>query len=92
MQQYIQIQDLTSLNGPMHHQKLALLSLALLLTSSIASCSSEKPVKTTATPTATPTFSITKPINKAKDTKTNVEQLSKDREKLNPEQPDPAKQ
>jgi hypothetical protein len=61
--------------------------LALTTIAIAASCTSPKATK----PSPTPSISITKPIDKAKDTKTNVEQQSKDREKLNPEQPEPEK-
>jgi hypothetical protein len=66
---------------------IAYLSLVLATIALAASCTSPKATK----PSPTPSISITKPINKAKDTKTNVEQKSQDREKLNPEQPEPEK-
>jgi type IV pilus biogenesis protein CpaD/CtpE len=59
----------------------------VLATIALAACTSPKAVQ----PSTKPAISITKPINKAKDTKTNVEQKSQDREKLNPEQPEPEK-
>jgi type IV secretory pathway VirB10-like protein len=71
----------------MRLKSIAHLSLALGAIAQAASCSSPKAQP----PSPTPPISITKPINKAKDTKTNVEQKSKDREKLNPEQPEPEK-
>jgi hypothetical protein len=68
------------------------LILTVLLISPIASCGSKpKATKVEATPSPSPAISITKPINKAKDTKTSVEQLGKQREQLNPETPEPTK-
>jgi uncharacterized lipoprotein YbaY len=70
----------------MRPQPIVYLSL-VLATIALSACSSPKATQ----PSPTPSISITKPINKAKDTKTNVEQKSQDREKLNPEQPEPEK-
>jgi hypothetical protein len=64
--------------------------LAVLLLIAIAGCSGKKTPKVTASPSPSPAISITKPINKAKDTKTSVEQLGKQREQMNPEA-EPAK-
>jgi hypothetical protein len=75
-------QSFTMRPKPIAHLGLALATIALA-----ASCTSPKAVQ----PSPSPAISITKPINKAKDTKTNVEQQSKDRAKLNPEQPEPEK-
>jgi hypothetical protein len=71
----------------MRPQPIAYFSLVLGTIALAASCTSPKATQ----PSPTHSISITKPINKAKDTKSNVEQQSKDREKLNPEQPEPAK-
>ncbi len=55
-----------------------LLLVAILLLSACASEPKPKPL-----PTVSPF--ITKPINKANDTKTNFEKTGKEREKLDPE-------
>jgi hypothetical protein len=76
----------------MSTKHLPLLILTALLISPIASCGSKpKATKVEATASPSPAISITKPINKAKDTQTNVEQLGKQREQLNPDAPAPAK-
>jgi hypothetical protein len=70
---------------------LPLLILTALLTSPIASCGSKpKATKVEATPSPSPVISVTKPINKAKDTKSSFEQLGKQHEQMNPEA-EPAK-
>jgi hypothetical protein len=74
----------------MSTKHLPLLILTVLLISPIASCGSKPKAKVEATPSPSPAISITKPINKAKDTKTSVEQLGKQHEQLNPEA-EPAK-
>jgi hypothetical protein len=68
----------------MSTKHLPILLLTVLLISPIASCGS-KPKATKVEATPSPAISVTKPINKAKDTQTNVEQLGKQREQLNPE-------
>jgi hypothetical protein len=74
----------------MSTKHLPLLVLTALLLSPIVSCGSKPKAKVETTPSPSPAISITKPINKAKDTKTNVEQLSKQHEQMNPEA-EPAK-
>ncbi len=69
----------------MSPKHLPILLLSVLLISPIASCGSQPKAKVEATPSPSPAISVTKPINKAKDTQTNVEQLGKQREQLNPE-------
>jgi type IV pilus biogenesis protein CpaD/CtpE len=69
----------------MRTQHLPHLILMLLLIGPIASCSSKPKPQTQTTPSPSPAISITKPINKAKDAKTTVEEVGKQREQLNPE-------
>ena len=59
--------------------------LTLLLIGPVASCSSKPKPKAKAAPSPSSAISITKPINKARDAKTTVEQIGKQREQLNPE-------
>jgi hypothetical protein len=69
----------------MRIQTLFRVLLTLLLIGPIASCSSKPKPKAKATPSPSPAISITKPINKARDAKTTVEQVGKQREQANPE-------
>jgi hypothetical protein len=69
----------------MRTQHLSRFILILLLIGPIVSCSSKPKPKAKATPSPSPAISITKPINKARDAKTTVEQVGKQREQANPE-------
>jgi type IV pilus biogenesis protein CpaD/CtpE len=75
----------------MSTKHLPLLVLTALLLSPIAGCGSKPKAKVEATPSPSPVISVTKPINKAKDTKSSFEQLGKQHEQMNPEAPEPAK-
>lgn len=61
------------------------LIFSLVVIGSIASCSSKPKPKAKTAPSPSSAISITKPINKARDAKTTVEQVGKQREQLNPE-------
>ncbi len=75
----------------MSTKHLPLLILTALLLSPIASCGSKpKATKVEVSPSPSPAISVTKPINKAKDTGKTVEQLGKQHEQMNPEA-EPAK-
>jgi hypothetical protein len=74
------------------HIRLSQVSLILLSCTILTSCASQPPTPVTATPTASPPISITKPINKAKDTSTDVQQKAKEREQLDPEKVPPSGQ
>ena len=65
--------------------RLTHLLFSLLVIGSIASCSSKPKPKAKTAPSPSSVISITKPINKARDAKTTVEQVGKQREQLNPE-------
>jgi hypothetical protein len=69
----------------MRTQPLLRFILMLVLIGPIASCSSKPKPQAKTTPSPSPAISITKPINKAKDAKTTVEQVGKQREQANPE-------
>ena len=64
---------------------LSILILSLLVVGSVASCSSKPKPQVKITSSPSPVISITRPINKARDAKTNVEQVGKQREQINPE-------
>ena len=67
--------------------RLTHLVFSLVMIGSIASCSSKPKPKAKPAPSLSSAISITKPINKARDAKTTVEQVGKQREQLNPEAP-----
>ena len=87
LEQWAQYQQNHSpyLSKLMRIPRLPHLIFSLLVIGSIASCSSKPKPKANAAPSPSSTISITKPINKARDAKTTVEQVGKQREQLNPE-------
>ena len=87
LEQWAQYQQTQSpyLSKLMRIPRLTYLVFSLLVIGSIASCSSKPKPKAKTAPSPSSAISITKPINKARDAKTTVEQVGKQREQLNPE-------
>ena len=89
LEQWAQYQQTQSpyLSKLMRILRLTHLAFSLVMIGSIASCSSKPKPKAKTAPSSSSAISITKPINKARNAKTTVEQVGKQREQLNPEAP-----
>ena len=89
LEQWAQYEQTQSpyLSTLMRIPRLTRLVSSILVIGSIASCSSKPKPKAKTAPSPSSAISITKPINKARDAKTTVEQVGKQHEQLNPEAP-----